>query len=61
MLNLGYPGGAKIDRLAENGDPNRFSFAKTEMPDLDYSFSGIKTSVLYFLKDQLKKTLILYR
>lgn len=55
MLNLGYPGGAKIDRLAEKGDPQRFAFAKTEMPDLDYSFSGIKTSVLYFLRDRLKE------
>lgn len=55
MLDLGYPGGAKIDQLAAAGDPHRFRFAKTEMPDLDYSFSGIKTSVLYFLRDQLKE------
>ena len=48
MMGLGYPGGPVIDRLARQGDPKRFSFAKPHIPGLDYSFSGIKTSLLYF-------------
>lgn len=55
MLELGYPGGPVIDRLAHQGNPHRFAFAKPHMPALDYSFSGIKTSLLYFLRDQLKE------
>lgn len=54
MLELGYPGGPVIDKLAHQGNPHRFAFAKPHMPALDYSFSGIKTSLLYFLRDQLK-------
>ncbi len=54
MLGLGYPGGPPIDKWAKSGDPTKFTFPHTSMPALDYSFSGIKTSVLYFLKDQLK-------
>ena len=46
MLGLGYPGGPVIDCLAKQGDPNRFKFAKPHIPGLDYSFSGIKTSLL---------------
>ena len=53
MLGLGYPGGPVIDRLAKQGDPNRFTFAKPNIPGLDYSFSGVKTSLLYFVRDQL--------
>ena len=53
MLGLGYPGGPVIDRLAKLGDPNRFKFAKPHIPGLDYSFSGIKTSLLYFVRDQI--------
>ena len=53
MLGLGYPGGPIIDRLAKQGDPNRFTFAKPNIPGLDYSFSGVKTSLLYFVRDQL--------
>ena len=49
MLGLGYPGGPVIDRLAKEGDPGRFRFAKPSIPGLDFSFSGIKTSLLYFL------------
>ena len=55
MLGLGYPGGPVIDRLAKEGDPNRFKFTKPHIPGLDYSFSGIKTSLLYFVRDELKK------
>ena len=55
MLGLGYPGGPVIDRLAAKGDPKRFRFAKPRIPGLDYSFSGIKTSLLYFVRDELAK------
>ena len=51
MMGLGYPGGPVIDRLAKQGDPTRFKFAKPRVPGLDYSFSGIKTSLLYFVRD----------
>lgn len=54
IMDLGYPGGPVIDRLAKEGDPKRFQFAKPHIPDLNYSFSGIKTSLLYFLRDQIK-------
>lgn len=54
MLGFPYPGGHLIDRHARNGNPDRFSFPKSDIPGLDYSFSGIKTAVLYFLRDQLK-------
>ena len=55
MMGLGYPGGPIIDRLAKQGDPNRFKFAKPHVPGLDYSFSGIKTSLLYFVRDEMAK------
>ncbi|MCR5276955.1 MAG: tRNA (adenosine(37)-N6)-threonylcarbamoyltransferase complex transferase subunit TsaD [Bacteroidales bacterium] len=55
MLGLGYPGGPVIDRLAAQGDPKRFRFAKPHIPGLDYSFSGIKTSLLYFVRDEMAK------
>ena len=53
MLGLGYPGGPVIDRLAREGNPKRFHFARPNVPGLDYSFSGVKTSLLYFVRDQL--------
>jgi len=53
MMGLGYPGGPVVDRLAKEGDPYRFHFAKPHVPGLDYSFSGIKTSLLYFVRDQM--------
>lgn len=53
MMGLGYPGGPVVDRLAKAGDPLRFKFAKPHVPGLDYSFSGIKTSLLYFVRDRL--------
>ena len=54
-MGLGYPGGPVIDRLAKQGDPLRFKFAKPHIPGLDYSFSGIKTSLLYFVRDEMAK------
>ncbi len=53
MMGLGYPGGPIIDSLAKQGDPGRFKFAKPHIAGLDYSFSGIKTSLLYFVRDQV--------
>ena len=53
IMNLGYPGGPVIDRLARDGDPHRFAFNKPAIPGLDYSFSGLKTSFLYFVRDRL--------
>lgn len=55
MMGLGYPGGPVIDRLAKEGDPKRFSFAKPRIPGFDYSFSGVKTSLLYFVRDEIAK------
>jgi N6-L-threonylcarbamoyladenine synthase len=52
LLGLPYPGGPLIDQFAKSGNPHRFVFPKTEMPGLDFSFSGIKTAFLYFLRDQ---------
>jgi N6-L-threonylcarbamoyladenine synthase len=54
LLGLPYPGGPHVDRLASQGDPHRFSFNKPRLEGFDYSFSGLKTSFLYFLRDQLK-------
>lgn len=54
-MGLGYPGGPVIDRLAKEGDEKAYRFAKPNIPALDYSFSGIKTSLLYFLRDRLKE------
>jgi len=54
MLGFPYPGGHLIDEHAKSGDPQKFKFPMTVMPKYDYSFSGIKTAVLYFLRDQLK-------
>ncbi len=53
LMGLGYPGGPVVDRLAREGDETRFRFAKPNIPGLDYSFSGIKTSLLYFLRDRI--------
>lgn len=51
VMGLPYPGGPVIDRLAKEGDPKRFRFAKPSVDGFDYSFSGLKTSFLYFLRD----------
>ena len=47
-MGLGYPGGPVIDKLAQTGDPTAFKFAKPRVNGLDFSFSGLKTSFLYF-------------
>ena len=53
MMGLGYPGGPIVDRLAKEGDPLKYKFSKPQIPGFDYSFSGIKTSLLYFVRDQM--------
>ena len=55
VMGLPYPGGPVIDKLAQQGDPEAFTFAKPAMKDLDYSFSGLKTSFLYFLQDKIEE------
>jgi tRNA N6-adenosine threonylcarbamoyltransferase len=50
LLGLGYPGGAAIDRLAGEGDPEAYSFPVARVPGLDFSFSGLKTSLLYAVR-----------
>lgn len=52
LLGLPYPGGPLIDRYAKLGDPLKFKFAEPQIPELNFSFSGLKTSVLYFLQKQ---------
>lgn len=52
LLALPYPGGPVLDKLAQLGNPKAFVFAKPQVPNLDFSFSGLKTSVLYFLQKQ---------
>ncbi|MFA8301054.1 MAG: tRNA (adenosine(37)-N6)-threonylcarbamoyltransferase complex transferase subunit TsaD [Hyphomicrobiales bacterium] len=54
IMGLPYPGGPLIDKLAKLGDPHKFKFPEPRIADLDYSFSGLKTSILYFLRDNLK-------
>ena len=54
LLGLSYPGGPLVDQWAQKGNPEAFSFPLSEMPGLNYSFSGIKTAVLYFLQDKQK-------
>lgn len=55
IMGLPYPGGPWIDRLAKEGNAEAFQFAKPHIPEYNYSFSGLKTSFLYFLRDQLKE------
>jgi N6-L-threonylcarbamoyladenine synthase len=55
LLGLPYPGGPLLDRYAKQGNPKAFTFPITRMPGLNYSFSGIKTAVLYFLRDRLEE------
>ncbi len=55
VMGLPYPGGPYIDRLAAQGDSSKFRFAKPNIPGFDYSFSGLKTSFLYTLRDALKQ------
>ena len=51
LLGLGYPGGPELDRLAQGGDPEAFSFPVAKVGDLDFSFSGVKTALLYVVRD----------
>ena len=55
IMDLGYPGGPIIDRLAKEGNAEAYHFATPNIPGNDYSFSGIKTSFLYFLRDRLEE------
>jgi N6-L-threonylcarbamoyladenine synthase len=55
VMGLPYPGGPHVDRLAKTGDPHKFEFSKPRIPDLNYSFSGLKTNFLYFLRDNIKE------
>lgn len=54
VMGLGYPGGPIVNRLANEGNPHAFKFAKPNVPGYDYSFSGLKTSFLYTLRDEIK-------
>ncbi|MFB6319389.1 tRNA (adenosine(37)-N6)-threonylcarbamoyltransferase complex transferase subunit TsaD [Saccharicrinis sp. FJH54] len=55
VMGLPYPGGPVIDKLAKEGNPDKFEFSKPKLKGYDYSFSGLKTSFLYFLRDQIKE------
>lgn len=55
IMDLPYPGGPLIDKYAQEGDASRFRFPDSTVPGLDFSFSGIKTAFLYFLRDERKK------
>ena len=55
VVGLGYPGGPVVNRLANEGNPKAFAFSKPNVPGYDYSFSGLKTSFLYTLRDELEK------
>ena len=55
VMGLPYPGGPVVDKLAKLGDADKFKFSKPRIAGYDYSFSGLKTSFLYFLRDELKK------
>tara|TARA_B110000046_G_scaffold32305_2_gene34594 strand:- start:4995 stop:5957 length:963 start_codon:yes stop_codon:yes gene_type:complete len=54
IMGLPYPGGPEIDNLAKKGNPKQYKFPISKVPDYDFSFSGLKTSVLYFLRDEIK-------
>jgi len=54
VIGLPYPGGPLIDKLAREGNPEAFKFSEPKIPGLDYSFSGLKTSFLYFIRDNIK-------
>lgn len=55
LFGLDYPAGPIVDKLAKTGDPHAFTFSKPKMDGYDYSFSGVKTSVLYFIQKELRK------
>lgn len=54
VIGLPYPGGPHVDKLAKEGNTNAFKFTKPSVPNYDYSFSGLKTNFLYFLREQIK-------
>lgn len=54
-MGLGYPGGPVVDRLAKEGNPKAFKLSKPQIPGFNYSFSGLKTSFLYLVRDELKE------
>lgn len=56
LLGLPYPGGPLIDKYAQQGDPLKFKFPEPNIPDLNFSFSGLKTAILYFLQNEVKKS-----
>ena len=56
LLGLGYPGGAAIDRLAREGDPAAYDFPRARVPGLDFSFSGVKTALLYAVRDLARRS-----
>jgi N6-L-threonylcarbamoyladenine synthase len=55
ILGLPYPGGPLIDKYAASGDPGRFIFPEPQIPGLDFSFSGVKTAILYFIQEETRK------
>lgn len=55
IMGLGYPGGPVVDKLAKEGNESEFKFSKPRVGGLNYSFSGVKTSLLYFLRDSIKE------
>jgi len=55
LLGLPYPGGPLIDKYAQQGNPNKFKFPEPQIPELDFSFSGLKTAILYFIQEKKKK------
>ncbi len=55
ILGIEYPGGPIIDKISKNGDPLKYKFSKPRISDLNFSFSGIKTSILYFVKSEMEK------
>lgn len=55
ILGLPYPGGPLLDKYAQKGNPNAYSFTKPKVGNLDFSFSGLKTAVLYFIQNEVKK------
>jgi N6-L-threonylcarbamoyladenine synthase len=57
LLGLPYPGGPLVDKYAKEGDPNRFKFPEPQIPGLNFSFSGVKTSILYFLQNAGKSNI----
>lgn len=61
LLGLGYPGGREIDRLAHEGDPNAYDFPVARVPGLDFSFSGLKTALLYAVRDLAEDELVARR